>query len=297
MNFLNRYLDSPLFIPSGIVDVCDIAEGRISFDGFGFFVTKTITAYPRGGNDGIRVYDCMCGMLNSIGLENEGVDEFVEVSLPKLKKWAGNYIVSISIFDLDEIDKFQKLFSNIDWAIELNLSCPNVSHGASGLISQDKELVRLWTSQVVKRVSFPVIVKLSPDVVDIGQIAQAALDGGASAITVANTIQGMAIDIEKMDFVFNRKVAGLSGPAIFPIILKKVYEARMAVDIPILGVGGVFDANSCLQMAMAGASCVGIGSFLFRDMDAGKKIFDNIRQFLGRKGLRWEDIVGVVSRT
>ncbi len=292
--FLGRRLPTPFFIPSGIVgDVSRLQELDLSW--CGLFVTKTITLHPRGGNEGIRVWDLPCGMLNSIGLANEGVEAFVRETLPKLASLEMEVLVSFSVYSEEEIPGFEGLFAQGLWAVELNLSCPNVQHGARGLIAQDPSLSHRLVRAVRRALhkDTALIVKLSPDVPFIEDVAEAVISAGASALTIANTFPGVAVDVNRGRFVFERVVAGMSGPAIHPIVLHRIWRVRSRVlDVPILGVGGVWNRDSALAMAMAGADLVGIGSALYHDPAVGSRIAREVEEFLQRQECTWTEVVG-----
>ncbi len=292
--FLGRRLRSPFFLPSGIVgDISHLADLDLSW--CGLFVSKTITLQPRKGNEGVRVWDLPCGMLNSIGLANEGVEAFVRETLPRLVSLETEVLVSFSVYSEEEISGFEDLFAQGLWAVELNLSCPNVRHGARGLIAQDLDLSYRLVRAVREALNraTALVVKLSPDVPFIEDVADAVISAGASALTIANTFPAVAVDVSRGRFVFERVVAGMSGPAIHSIVLHRIWRVRSRFpDVPILGVGGVWDRDSALAMAMAGADLVGIGSALYHDPTIGVRIAREVEEFLEEQGCSWADVVG-----
>ncbi len=292
VRFLDRDLVSPLFLSSGIVgDIEGFKE--IDLSPYGFVVLKTITVRPREGNPPPRVWDGRCSMFNSIGLANEGLEEFLTRTLPRLGGLPLPVVVSISPFSVSEVERFLPLLERDLWAVELNLSCPNVEHGGKGLISQDVSLSGRITSEVKARFSGKLIVKVSPEVQDIGHLARALVDSGADALDVANTYPGLALDVEAARPVFARIFAGVSGPAILPLTLKRVWEVYQVVDVPILGSGGVVDWRDAISMALAGARVVGVGSALYRNPSVGQEILLGINDYLGRKSLSWSELVGL----
>lgn len=293
LELFGRRLSSPLFIPSGIIGVDELLAGQLDLKDFGFVVLKTITLRPRAGNRGVRIYDIPCGMMNSIGLPNEGLDRFLDETLPRLEALSLPYIVSISVHSVEELQGFKRLATLDLWAIEVNLSCPNVEHNARGLVAQDKELSFKIIKAARRLFDCPVIAKLSPDVVFIDEYARLVESAGADGVAVANTFQGLAIDVKARRPVFDRVVAGMSGPAIFHLALKRVWDVYEAVSLPILGVGGVYCTDAALAMAMAGAKVVGVGSLLYHRRDEAKAILNGVTEYLEGNDLSWDELVGV----
>ncbi len=297
LELFGKYLRSPLFIPSGIVGIDEVLEGRIELSGFGFIVLKTITVSERRGNSGLRLWEVPCGMMNSIGLPNEGLEAFLHNTVKKLKEMPLPFMLSISVGEASELEVFSEMEKFCDLGIEINLSCPNISHKGKGLIAQDPDEVYRIISWAKKLFHCPVVAKLSPDVTFIAEVAKAAESAGCDAISLVNTFQAIAIDVNQKRPVFERVIAGMSGPAIFPLALKRVWEVYRAVKVPILGMGGVFDIDSVLQMAMAGAKAVGIGSMLYRNPEIGLELFAGLQDYLSNNHYQWQDIVGVAHGT
>ncbi len=297
IEFLGQKLSSPLFVPSGIWPLTDGKEftDALSDEAIGFVVLKTITIEERKGNSGVRVYEGPCGMLNSIGLANPGLDNFL--SLYREYPVAFPHIISIMALSLDEIEIFAEKINLVSpWAIELNLSCPNVSHGeiSERLISQTASLTYEFVKKAKSVFDAKIIAKLTPDITDIVETAYSAQEAGADGLALINTISATRIDIEKMQSVFDRGVGGLSGPAIFPIALRKIMEVRQSqrIDIPILGIGGVYNGPCAIEMALAGADVIGIGSAFLRSPHGISDIWKQISQYLVSRNLKWRDIVG-----
>ncbi len=293
LELFGRRLSSPLFIPSGIVGVDELLAGQLGLEDFGFVVLKTITLKPRTGNQGVRVYDIPCGMMNSIGLANEGMDVFMKETLPRLEGLPIPYMVSISVHSVDELQGFNRLAGLDLWAIELNLSCPNVRHNSRGLVAQDGDLIFKIIKAARRLFNCHIVAKLSPDVAFIDEYAKLVASAGADGVAVANTFQGVAIDVKSRRPVFDRVVAGVSGPAIFHLALKRVWDVYRTVSLPILGIGGVYCADAALAMAMAGARVVGIGSFLYHRRDGARAILAEVVKYLEDNGLSWDELVGV----
>lgn len=255
----------------------------------GGLVSKTVTVLPRPGNPPPRIWETPSGMLNSIGLENKGVDYFLAQTLPKMKQLAagGNgprIIINIGGESIDDFVKLAERFSEagVD-ALEVNLSCPNVQEGRL-YFSTEPRLTEQAVRAVKSVATVPVFAKLSPNVTDITVIARAAEQGGADGITAINTLIGMAVDWKKRRTVLARGIGGLSGPAIKPVALRLVYEVAKTVRIPVMGVGGVRSADDVLEFVCAGASAVQVGTALFTDPALMVTIVDDLRARLNAAG-------------
>jgi dihydroorotate dehydrogenase (NAD+) catalytic subunit len=265
-------------------------EGRMFSDlgRVGGLVSKTVTVKPRPGNPPPRIHETPAGMLNSIGLENKGVDYFVAETLPKMRQLAQNggprLVVNIGGESIAEFVQLAERFSaaGVD-ALEVNLSCPNVQEGKL-LFSTDPRLTEQAVRAVKQVASVPVFAKLSPNVTDIAAIARAAEQGGADGLTAINTLIGMAIDWRRRRPVLARGIGGLSGPAIKPVALRMVYECARATRLPILGAGGVRSAEDVLEFVCAGASAVQIGTAQFTDPALMVRIVDDLRALLAAAG-------------
>ena len=288
--FLGLDLASPIVLLSGCVGFGDEytrLEGFSNAD-IGGAVLKGTTLEPRLGNVPHRVYETPSGMLNSIGLQNPGAHEVVENILPSLEPFETHFIANVSGSTIDEYIEVCRIFdqSNIS-AIELNISCPNVKKGGMEF-GNDPEM----SAQVVEAckavTSKPIITKLSPNQADIKESARKCIDAGSDALSVINTITGMAIDIESKRPVLGNTSGGLSGPAIKPIALQKVmqvYEVAGPQNIPIMGQGGISSVEDALEFIIAGASTIGIGTALFIDPLICNKINEGLEKYLVAQGL------------
>ncbi|WP_099716662.1 dihydroorotate dehydrogenase [Clostridium sp. LS] len=257
--------------------------------------SKGLTINPKQGNEGIRVYETPSGMMNSVGLQNPGIDAFIENELPKMKKYGTNVIANIGGGCLEDYEAAVSKIDNSDVdMIELNISCPNVKHGGMAFGIKSKvayDVVREIKGMTKK----PLMVKLSPNAEDIVDMALKCQEAGADSISLINTLKGMAIDVYKRKPVFNNITAGLSGPAVKPIALRMVYEVAKAVDIPVIGLGGISNGKDAIEFMMAGASAIQIGTINFVNPMAGKEIIEEMENFLREQGIKdINEIVGII---
>ena len=288
--FLGLNLASPIVLLSGCVGFGDEytrLEGFSNAD-IGGAVLKGTTLDPRLGNVPHRVYETPSGMLNSIGLQNPGAHEVVENILPSLEPFGTHFIANVSGSTVDEYIEVCRIFdqSNIS-AIELNISCPNVKKGGMEF-GNDPEMSAQVVEACKAATSKPIITKLSPNQSDIKESAKKCIDAGSDALSVINTITGMAIDIESKRPVLGNTSGGLSGPAIKPIALQKVmqvYEVAGPQNIPIMGQGGISSVEDALEFIIAGASTIGIGTALFIDPLICNKINVGLEKYLVAQGL------------
>lgn len=260
-------------------EMYDLAE-------LGGVCAKGLTLRPRLGNRPPRVAETPSGMLNSVGLQNPGVDTFISEELPYLKASGTRVIANISGGAPDEYAAAAKKLSSagVDM-IEINISCPNVKAGGIAF-GTDCSAAAEVTSAVKSVSEVPVMVKLSPNVTDITAIATAVADAGADALSLINTLIGMRINIETRHPILANNTGGLSGPAVFPVAVRMVSQVRAAVDLPILGMGGIASGEDAVEMMLAGADLVGVGTACFTDPFAPIKIRDGIEGYLDRKGIR-----------
>jgi len=275
-------------------------EGRELSDlrGVGALVSKTVTLRPRPGNPPPRLVETPAGMLNSIGLENRGVDYFVAETLPRMKSLGPRVIVNIGGESVDEFVQLAERFvaAGVD-ALEVNLSCPNVQEGRlyfSTVPAQTENAMRRVRAAAPPHV--PVFAKLSPNVTSIADIARAAEAGGADGITAINTLIGMAVDWRARRPVLGCTIGGLSGPAIKPVALHMVHEVARAVRVPVIGVGGIASAEDVLQFLVAGASAVQIGTANFVDPASMTRILADLRQQLDAAHTTVAELVGSLVR-
>ena len=255
----------------------------------GAVVTKGVANVPWPGNETPRVAETYGGMLNAIGLQNPGIDTFIKRDLAFLKGFDTRVIVNVcgrSIEDYVEVVEKLGAETGVDM-LEINVSCPNVKEGAIAF-GQSTEALERITREIKKKAVQPVIMKLSPNVTDIAEMARAAEAAGADAISLINTITGMKIDIHRRKFVLANKTGGLSGPAIKPVAVRMVYQAAHAVSIPVIGMGGIASAEDAIEFMMAGASAVAIGAMNFVNPYATIETIQGIEEFMEKE--RIEDI-------
>jgi len=289
-------LTNPVLVASGTFAYGQEMARFYDLGLLGGLVSKTITRKPRAGNPPPRVVETTGGMLNSIGLANPGIDEFLASYLPQLRRAGCPLVVNVAG---ESQDDFVRLAARVGReqgvaAVELNLSCPNV---AGGLDFGTQPAVTERVVREVKRACpIPVIAKLSPNVTSIADIARAAQAGGANAISLVNTLVGMAIDARRRRPVLGGVTGGLSGPAIKPVALAMVWKAHHAVTIPIIGIGGIMTATDAVEFLLAGASAVQIGTANFIDPWAAPKIIDGLRAWCIQQNVpRLRDLVGALE--
>ena len=283
-------------VASGTFGYAREMAGLVDLSRLGAIVPKTVTALPRAGNAPWRTVETAAGMLNSIGLDNDGIAAFIEHHLPYLGGLGVPIVVSIAAHDYDEfvmlaerLDKAQGLS-----AIELNVSCPNVSGGVD--FGVDPEICRRLVAGACAACRWPILAKLTPNVHDIGAIAAAAADGGADAISVINTCLGMAVDWRRRRPLLGNVMGGLSGPAIKPIALRAVYQVARAVRIPVVGIGGIATVDDVMEFAVAGATAVQIGTANFYNPTASMTILDRLPAAVAELGAsRFADVVGTLA--
>ena len=254
----------------------------------GAVVTKSYSLRPRQGHPPPRTCETPCGILNSIGLQNDGIDEFIKKHLPRAEKLKVNLILSIFGEDADEFGKVASKAAEVKdriAAVELNLSCPNVKEGGA-TFSESPDEVRKIVKSVCSILKIPVIAKLSPNQQNTAAAAAAAKKGGAEAVSLINTVVGMAVDIETFRPKLGNVLGGLSGPAVKPIALAKIYRLAREDILPIIGIGGVFSWKDAVEFMLAGASAVGIGTINFIQYDAGEKIIEGLKNYMEEKRIK-----------
>ncbi len=250
-------------------------------DRLGAIVTKGLTLLPKDGNPPPRIHETPAGMLNSVGLQNPGIDRFIQEELPYLTRFPVPIIVNI---DGDTVEQYAEIAGRLSKVknisgIEVNISCPNVERGGIAF-GQDPENAYQVVKAVREMTELPIIAKLSPNVTSITDIAKAVVSAGADAVSLINTVLGMAIDIDAKRPVFDRKFAGLSGPAVKPLALRMVWQVYEAVDVPIIGMGGITSTEDAIQFFMAGATAVAIGTANFIYPCTMVNIIDGLYSFL-----------------
>ncbi len=248
--------------------------------------TKGITLEKRAGNKGIRVWETPSGMMNSVGLENPGVEGFLEEEAAFLSELDTRVIVNVSGSRMEDYSEAVKRIENTSFDIvELNISCPNLKSGGMAFGTNADSAYEI-VKEIRKNTQKMLMVKLSPNVGDIAEIASACVSAGADAISLINTIQAMAVDIYRRKIIFDNTYAGLSGPAVRPIALRMVHQVAKAVNVPIMGMGGITSGEDAISFIMAGASCVQIGTANFMDLRAGTRIVEEIEAFMDRENVK-----------
>ena len=288
-------MDNPILPASGTFGYGYEFADNYDINILGTLAFKTTTRDPRFGNPTPRIAETASGMLNAIGLQNPGVDNVIKNEIPKLKEVFHKPIMAnVSGFSIEEyVEVCKKLDKEeqVGW-FEVNISCPNVTGGGMHF-GTDPVMAETVTREIKKVTTKPVIIKLSPNVTDIVAIAKAVERGGADAISLINTLVGMRIDIKKRKPVLKNKTGGLSGPAIFPVAVRMVYQVYEAVNIPIVGLGGVSSAEDVIEMMMAGATAVEIGAANFADPFICKKIIEELPALLDE--LKVENIKDIIG--
>lgn len=268
----------------------------VDLNKLGAVVTKGVANVPWPGNPTPRIAEVYGGMLNAIGLQNPGIDVFMERDIPFLQQYDTKVIVNVcgkSIADYVEV--VDKLADKPVDMLEINVSCPNVKEGAIAF-GQKKEALEEITAEIKKHAKQPIIMKLSPNVTDIGEMAKAAEAAGADAISLINTLTGMKIDIHRRKFALANKTGGMSGPAIKPIAVRMVYQAAHAVNIPIIGMGGICNGEDAIEFMMAGATAVSVGAANFFDPYSTEKVIAGIEEYMTKYGVEdINELIGVVS--
>lgn len=265
----------------------------VDLNRLGAVTTKGVASVAWPGNPTVRVTEVYGGMLNAIGLQNPGIDVFLERDIPFLKKYDTKIIVNVCGKTVEEYLKVVERLSTepVDM-LEINVSCPNVKEGAIAF-GQDATCLENITHEIKKIAKQPVVMKLSPNVTRIADMAKAAEAGGADAISLINTITGMKIDIAKRKFVLANKTGGMSGPAIKPIAVRMVYEASHAVNIPVIGMGGISSAEDAIEFMMAGATMVAVGAYNFMNPLATIEVVDGIEKWM--KDNKVDDINSIIA--
>ena len=265
----------------------------VDLNRLGAVTTKGVASVAWPGNPVPRVTEVYGGMLNAIGLQNPGIDVFVERDIPFLKKYDTKIIVNVCGKTVEEYLKVvERLASEPVDMLEINVSCPNVKEGAIAF-GQDAGCLENITREIKKIAKQPVVMKLSPNVTRIADMAKAAEAGGADAISLINTITGMKIDIERRKFVLANKTGGMSGPAIKPVAVRMVYEASHAVSIPVIGMGGIATAEDAIEFMMAGATMIAVGAANFVNPNATTEVIDGIGAYMQKHNI--DDISEIIG--
>lgn len=268
----------------------------VDLNRLGAVVTKGVANVPWEGNPTPRVAEVYGGMLNAIGLQNPGIDVFMERDLPFLEKYDTNVIVNVCGKTVsDYLEVVERLSDASVSMLEINVSCPNVKEGAIAFGQKADSLYDI-TSQIKKKAKQPVIMKLSPNVTDITEMARAAEAAGADALSMINTITGMKIDIHRKKFVLANKTGGMSGPAVKPVAVRMVYQTAQAVKIPIIGMGGIGNGEDAIEFLLAGASAVAVGAMNFVNPCATVEVVEGIETYMRQYNIEnVTDLIGAVE--
>jgi len=294
IDFAGLALRNPVLLASGTCNYGQELQGLTDLSRLGGIVTKTITPQPRAGNRPQRIVETAAGMLNSIGLQNPGLDDFITHKWPFLRDLDTPVIVNIAGHAIEEFGEMAARLEDLDGiaALEVNISCPNVKAGGENFASNPSASAAVLEG-VRRATRRPIIAKLSPNVTDIAEIARAVEGAGADAVSLINTLVGMAIDIDKRRPLLGNITGGLSGPAIKPVALAMVWKVSRAVQVPIIGLGGISSARDALEFIVAGASAVQVGTASFVNPNAGIEIVEGIRNYCAEHDIEQiGDLVG-----
>ncbi len=288
--------NNPVTVASGTFGSGAEFADYVDLNRLGAVTTKGVANIPWAGNPTPRVAETYGGMMNAVGLQNPGIDLFCERDIPFLRQYDTKIIVNVcgkSTEDYCEV--VERLVDEDVDMLEINISCPNVKEGGIAF-GQNPKAAEEITKAVKKYAKQPVIMKLSPNVTSIAEMAKAVEAGGADAVSLINTLTGMKVDINRKAFVLANKTGGVSGPAIHPIAVRMVYEAANAVQIPIIGMGGIASAEDAIEMLLVGASAVSVGTANFHDPAVTMKVVDGIEAYMKRQGFESvADMVGIVK--
>jgi len=295
VNLAGVELSNPVMTASGTFGSGMEYFEYVDLNRLGAIVTKGVANIPWAGNPTPRVAETYGGMLNAIGLQNPGMEVFIERDMPFLQSYKTKIIVNVcGKTEEDYIDVVERLSDQPVDLLEINISCPNVKEGGIAF-GQDAKAIEQITAAVKKHAKQPIIMKLSPNVTDITEMAKAAEAGGADALSLINTITGMKIDIYKRQFAVANKTGGLSGPAIKPIAVRMVYQVANAVKLPIIGMGGIATAEDAIEFILAGATAISVGTANFANPYATIEVIEGIEAYMKQYGVDdINDLIGAV---
>ncbi len=295
VNFCGVEFKNPIVTASGTFGFGEEYGEYTSLSEYGGFGAKGLTRFPREGNKPPRIAETPSGILNSVGLQNPGVEYFKDRIMPELAKHDTNVIANMSGNTVEEYCEMAEILSETDAAIiEMNVSCPNVKHGGLAF-GTDPETVRNLTYEVKKHSKKPLVVKLSPNVTSITDIAKAAEDGGADGLSLINTLLGMKIDINSRRPVLANNMGGLSGPCVKPVAVRMVYQVHNAVKIPIIGMGGIMSGDDVIEFMLAGATLTALGTGMFVKPDLVLDVKERIAEYMNMYKISdINDIIGKV---
>ena len=296
VNIAGVTFKNPILTASGTFGSGQEYAQFVDLNRLGGVVTKGVANIPWEGNPTPRVAEVYGGMLNAIGLQNPGIDVFVERDIPFLSKYDTRIVVNVcGKSESDYVEVVERLADQPVDLLEINISCPNVKEGGI-VFGQDPKAAAAITKAVKAVAKQPVVMKLSPNVTDIAYMAQAVEAAGADAVSLINTLTGMKIDVNKRQFVLANKTGGMSGPAIHPIAVHMVYQVAQAVKVPIIGMGGVMNAEDALELMLAGATAVSVGTENFANPCVTEEIIDGIRQYMATQGVAdINELIGAVK--
>ncbi len=289
-------LKNPVMTASGTFGSGTEYSEFVDLNKLGAVVTKGVANVPWPGNNTPRIAETYGGMINAIGLQNPGIDVFVERDIPFLKQYDTKIVVNVCGKSVkDYVEVVERLSEESVDLLEINISCPNVKEGGIAF-GQDPKAVEQITKEVKKYAKQPVIMKLSPNVTDITVMAKAAQEAGADALSLINTLTGMKIDIHKRTFAVANKTGGLSGPAIKPVAVRMVYQVAQVVNLPIIGMGGIMTGEDAVEFLLAGATAVAVGTANFQNPYATVEIAKGIEAYMEKYGVKdVKQLIGAVK--
>lgn len=293
VNIAGVEFKNPVTVASGTFGSGTEYGDFVDLSKLGAVTTKGVANVPWQGNPTPRIAETYGGMMNAVGLQNPGIDVFCSRDIPFLQQYDTNIIVNVcGKSEADYVEVVERLAEEAVDMLEINVSCPNVKEGGIAFGQNPKALEQI-TKAVKAKAKQPVIMKLSPNVTDITEMAKAAEAGGADALSLINTLTGMKIDINRRDFAIANKTGGLSGPAIKPVAVRMVYQVTHAVGLPVIGMGGIMNYEDAIEFMMAGATVVSVGTANFHNPYTTIEIIDGIKQFMKEKGI--EDINEIIG--
>ncbi len=296
VNIAGVTLKNPVMTASGTFGSGAEYSQFVDLNRLGAVVTKGVANIPWPGNPTPRIAETYGGMMNAIGLQNPGIDVFVKRDIPFLKEYDTKIVVNVcGKSEKDYVEVVERLGEEAVDLLEINVSCPNVKEGGIAF-GQDPKALNQITKAVKKVAKQPIIMKLSPNVTDITEMARAAVDGGSDALSLINTLTGMKIDVHKRKFALANKTGGLSGPAVKPVAVRMVYQVANAVNVPIIGMGGIATWEDAIEFILAGATAVSVGTANFYNPTATVEIVNGIEEYMKQYGIEdISDLVGAVE--
>ena len=296
VNIAGVTLKNPVMTASGTFGSGAEYSQFVDLNRLGAVVTKGVANIPWPGNPTPRIAETYGGMMNAIGLQNPGIDVFVKRDIPFLKEYDTKIVVNVcGKSEKDYVEVVERLGEEAVDLLEINVSCPNVKEGGIAF-GQDPKALNQITKAVKKVAKQPIIMKLSPNVTDITEMARAAVDGGSDALSLINTLTGMKIDVHKRKFALANKTGGLSGPAVKPVAVRMVYQVANVVNVPIIGMGGIATWEDAIEFILAGATAVSVGTANFYNPTATVEIVNGIEEYMKQYGIEdISDLVGAVE--